>query len=161
LAATRIVKPLVNNKLAVNSTHNKSDKKTENGLSFPHSCDFCNFMNKGNSTACNEFTIENKLKELYNGTDSNISKPKIGLNPRLVKQINILTNEQLSQLIVVIIKKIEQTAKKGGANKVIGERQWTEVIQTLVEYGNMHILRSFKYCLQMECDSYDNNNKRK
>jgi hypothetical protein len=150
LAATRISKPSVNNKLAVNVTHNKSDKKTKDGPTIPHSYNSYNFTNKRNSTACNEFTIEDKLKELYNRTDSNISKPKIGLDPRLVKQINILTNEQLSKLVEIIIEKIEQTAKKSGANKIIGERQWTEVIQTLIEYGNVHILRSFKFHLQME-----------
>jgi hypothetical protein len=142
LAATRISRPSVN-KLAVNTTHNKNDK------TLPPSYNFCNFTNKRNSIACNEFTIKHK-EELHKRTDNNISKPKTGLNPRLVKQLSMLTNEQLSQLVEIIIEKIEQTAKKGGANKIIGERQWTEIIQTLIEYGNMHILRSFKFHLQME-----------
>lgn len=94
-------------------------------------------------------TLERILK-VFNQNNTIISKYNTKLDPNLISQVDDLTNEQLSQLVEIIIEKIRQTAEKGGANKIIGERQWTEVIQTFIEYGNMQILRSFKFHLQMD-----------
>jgi hypothetical protein len=44
------------------------------------------------------------------------------------------------------------STKKGTPEQLVTETKWTDILQSLIDWGNTHVLENFRYGLVMEDD---------
>jgi hypothetical protein len=67
---------------------------------------------------------------------------------------NLLTNDSIKDSVIQIInkelKKFFNIGNDRRVNQLLRENYWTDMLQTLVDFGNSRFLKNFKYRLEME-----------